>query len=131
MGGAVPGRTRKGGRAVIQTHCPLCGASIVSLIGGSIELHGCPVDEPGHFFARVEREAEQQSSLIPAPLPISALDTCYNGACGNRVEFQNGLGCCSKCGVHQRYVAADAEFIESVTGRRNVVSFAAKAGKVE
>ena len=73
--------------------------------------------------------------VVPETLPISATDTCYNGGindgCGARVEIVDGVALCPRCGVYQRYVAASAEFIESVTGRRNVVSFAAQAGKVE
>ena len=110
----------------------MCGSSIASLIAGPVELHGCPVDEPGHFFAQVEREATAIQQSIPETLLITERAVCFNGGikdgCGATVEFIDGVALCPKCGIYQRYVKASAEFIQSVMGRAaNVVSFAASA----
>ena len=117
---------------MIPTHCPICGSSIVSLIGGSAELHGCPVDEPGHFFAKVEKEAAQPNSFIPETLPITERAVCFNGGlkdgCGETVEFKDGVALCPRCSVYQQYVEAADEFTQSVMGAgARLLNFTAKA----
>ena len=74
-----------------------------------------------------------ESVVIPETLPVTERAICFNGGlkdgCGAWVDFVDGKGLCPRCGVHQRYVKADPEYIEYVTGRRNVYSFAAKGGR--
>lgn len=92
-------------RPPVPEACPDCAGPVswVMSIDRSFVVVGCFNSSGEHWNERRPTKARRAEIVIPAPLAdYDASEPCFNGGCGQVVEFKAGRGYCEGCGVLQR-----------------------------